>query len=95
MLWSLDTSTLLIIVSAVAGTSFILGLILDAILGDDGFGPTGNSLVAAAGFFLAVYAAAVYGFRLGDLAISTGIGLAGAFSCVGVLAVLKHAFNRF
>lgn len=94
MLWMLDTSTLLMMIAAVGVASLVLGFVLDAILGEDGFGPVGNATLAGAGFFFGIHAADEYGFVVRDFPMATAIGLAGAFSGVAALAMLKGVFNR-
>lgn len=94
MLMYLDTSTMLFVVAVVAMISLLLGMVLNAILESDGFGAVGNAVIAGSGFMLGMYVANRYGFRLTDLPATTGLGLAGAFSCVALLAMLKAGFSR-
>ena len=94
MLWNLGADWLLIALAIVGILSFILALALNAIMGEDGFGATGNAVVITAGFFLAIFVANNLGYRLSDLKLALVIGLSGAFACLIVLAALKAGLNR-
>ena len=94
MLWNLGSEWLLMAFAGVGIMSFILAMALNAIMGEDGFGPVGNAVFITAGFFLSIFIANNFGFRLGDLKMAIAMGLAGAFACLTVLAVLKAALNR-
>ena len=95
MLWNLGTEWLLFALVVVGIVSFVLAMALNAILGEDGFGVTGNAVVITAGFFLTIFAANALGYRLAHLQLATVTGLGGAFACLAALAVLKAALNRF
>lgn len=94
MLWNLDFVWLLLAITAVSIVAFGLSIGLDAIMGEEGFGPTGNMVVITAGFFLAIFTANSFGIRLADLTMASVAGITGAFLCLFVLAVLKAALNR-
>lgn len=94
MLWNLDPGWLLIAFAVVGILSFIVAMALNAIMGEDGFGATGNAVVITAGFFLAIFVANHLGYRLIDLRMAVATGLGGAFACLALLAVMKAALNR-
>ena len=94
MLWNLGTDWLLIAVAIVGVLSFIVAMGLNAIMGEDGFGATGNAVIITAGFFLAIFSANSFGYRLTDLKLAVAAGLIGAFACLAVLIALKAALNR-
>jgi hypothetical protein len=94
MLWNLDASWLMMAVAVVAVLSFMLGSVLNGVMGDDGFGPTGNMLVITAGFFLSIFTANSWGVSLRDLVMAVGVGLGGAFLCLFGLALLKAGLSR-
>ncbi len=94
MLWNLDFVWLLLAVAAVSIVAFGLSIGLDAIMGEEGFGPTGNMVVITAGFFLSIFTANSLGIRLADLTMASAAGIAGAFLCLLVLVMLKAALNR-
>lgn len=94
MLPYLDTSSLLFTVATVGVLSLVLGMVMNAILQSDGFGAVGNALILGAGFMLGIYAANWHGIRLTNLPAAAGIGLAGAFASVALLAILKARFSR-
>jgi hypothetical protein len=94
MLLHLDTSWLLMTVATVAVFGFFFGTALDAIMKDDGFGSTGNTLLFTAGFFAAVLVANSYGITLRDLKLAVAWGLSGAFIFISALALLKAGLAR-
>ena len=94
MLWNLDVSMLAFAIVTVALFSFALGMMLDGVMGEDGFGPVGNMVVITAGFFLGVFAVNSYGLNLRDLTFATATGLGGAFVSLLSLALLKAALRR-
>ena len=64
MLLHLDTSWLLMTVASVAVFGFFFGSALDAIMQEDGFGSTGNTLLFTLGFFVAIMVANEHGIVL-------------------------------
>lgn len=94
MLWNLGFGWLLLAVAIVGILSFIIALALNAVMGEDGFGAIGNAVVITAGFFLTVFAANNFGYRLSDMTMAVAVGLSGAFACLSVLAVLKAGLGR-
>jgi hypothetical protein len=94
MLWNLDSSWLLMAIAVVTMISYPFGLALHGVMGSDGFGPLGNMIVVATGFFLGILTANSYGLTLRDLTLATGTGLAGAGLSLGALAMLKAGLNR-
>jgi len=94
MVWNLDASWLVMAVVVVGILSFILSLALNAIMGEDGFGPTGNAFIITAGFFLSVFVANHLGYRLTDLRSAIAVGMSGAFFCLTVLALAKALIGR-
>ena len=94
MIWNLEPGWLMMAVATVAALAFFFGSALDAIMHEDGFGPTGNMLLFTAGFFIAVIAANVWGVSLRDLKLAVAWGLGGAFATVSVLALIKATIAR-
>lgn len=94
MVWNLEIGWLLIAFVVVIILSFVLALALNAIMGEDGFGATGNTGVITVGFFLAIFIANSLGYRLADLGLAAATGLAGAFILLFTLASFKAALNR-
>lgn len=95
MLLHLDTSWLMMTVATVAVLGFFFGTALDAIMKEDGFGSTGNTLLFTFGFFVAVMVANAYGITLKDLKLAIGWGLGGAFMLISVLALIKAGLARW
>ncbi|MBA1144847.1 hypothetical protein [Mesorhizobium neociceri] len=94
MLLHLDTSWLLMTVASVAVFGFFFGSALDAIMEEDGFGSTGNTLLFTLGFFVAIMIANEHGIVLRDLKLAVAWGLGGAFAFIGALALLKAGLAR-
>lgn len=94
MLSNIDVGSLTIGLVMVAAFAFFFGSVLDAIMRENGFGPTGNTLLFAAGFFGAIYVAKAHGLGLHDLKLTVAYGLGGAFAFFSVLALLKAGLAR-
>jgi hypothetical protein len=94
MLWNIDSSSLAIGLTVVAALAFFFGSVLDAIMKENGFGPTGNALLFTAGFIGAVYVANRHGVGLRDLRLTVACGLGGAFAFFSALALLKAGLAR-
>ena len=94
MLWNLGIDWLAIAVAVVGILAFILAMALNALMGEDGFGATGNAIVITAGFFLSILAANGLGYRMADLTLATVVGLGGAFACFALLVAAKAGLDR-
>lgn len=94
MVWNLGLWWLVLAATAVFILSFILALALDALLGGEGFGATGNTVVLTVGFFGGVYGANMAGYRLADAQAAIVTGLGGAFLLLAALVVVKAAMRR-
>ncbi|MDN5926593.1 MAG: hypothetical protein L0I29_05920 [Hyphomicrobiales bacterium] len=94
MLMNLDPTWMMMAVAVVAILSFIFGMALDGLLGAEGFGPIGNTIVVTAGFFLGIFAANAYGIQFYDLKMAVAAGLCGAFVSLGILAAVKAGLAR-
>jgi hypothetical protein len=94
MLMNLDPTWMMMAFAVVAILSFIFGMALDGLLGDEGFGPVGNTIVVTAGFFLGIFAANLYGIRFYDMKMAVATGLVGAFVSLGILAMVKAGLAR-
>jgi hypothetical protein len=94
MIWNLDSGWLMMTVATVGVLGFFFGSALDAIMKEDGFGPTGNTILFAVGFFAAVFVANSMGISLRDLKLAVGWGLGGAFMLVSMLALLRAGVAR-
>ena len=94
MIWNLDSGWLMMAVASVMVMAFFFGSALDAIMKEDGFGPTGNMVLFTAGFFAAIIVANSNGINLHDLTRAAAYGLGGAFLLVSVLALLRAGIQR-
>ena len=94
MIWNLDSGWLMMTVAGVMVMAFFFGTALDAIMKEDGFGPTGNMVLFTLGFFLAIIVANGNGINLRDLTQAMAYGLGGAFLLVSGLALLRAGVTR-
>ncbi|MGP2494237.1 hypothetical protein ACTDI4_21780 [Mesorhizobium sp. PUT5] len=94
MLPDIDPVLLSVGFVAVAAIGLVFGAVLDAVIHENGFGPTGNAVLFAAGFFGAVCVARSYGMGLADLKPVAACGFGGAFALFSVLALLKAGLAR-
>lgn len=94
MLWNLPFLWLTMAVAAVVILSFIVSTALDALIRDEAFGATGNTVVMAFGFFAAIYLANIMGHRLSDLGRALPVGVGGAFTALSFLIALKGTMRR-
>lgn len=94
MLSSLDTSSLVFAITIVAIFSLMLGMALDGVMQDDGFGPFGNMIVITVGFFLGIFAANRWGIRFTELEVAVATGLGGAFVALLGLSLAKAGLER-
>lgn len=94
MISNLDAGWLLMAVTVVAIFSFMIGLALDALVADDGFGAIGNMMVLTGGFFLAIVLANRYGYDFDELINGCLFGICGAFACFSTLALAKAGLSR-
>ncbi|CAM5603950.1 hypothetical protein ATER59S_05535 [Aquamicrobium terrae] len=94
MLPDIDPVLLSVGFVAVAAIGLVFGAVLDAVMHENGFGPTGNAVLFAAGFFGAVCVARSYGMGLADLKLVAACGFGGAFALFSVLALLKAGLAR-
>ncbi|CDX42430.1 conserved membrane hypothetical protein [Mesorhizobium plurifarium] len=90
----LETTWLLFAFAIIAAFGFFFGTLLDAIMKEGAFGPTGNTLLFIFGFFAAVVIANKHGISLSDLKLAVAWGLGGAFSFISVLALIKAGMAR-
>lgn len=94
MLWNLGFLWLAMAVAAVVIPSFIVATALNALMGEEGFGATGNAVIIAGGFFAAIYAANSLGYRLAEMKLAIPVGIGGAFALLGLLVVFKAGLRR-
>jgi hypothetical protein len=94
MLWNIEPLWLVLAATSVAILSFIVATALNALLGHEGFGATGNAAIITIGFFGGIYGANALGHRLADVQMAITTGLAGAFLLLAALVVLKAAMRR-
>lgn len=94
MLIKVDSGWLLLAVVAVAMLSYFFAIGLHALLEEAAFGPLGNTAIVTVGFFGAIYAANLGGWRFGTLLDAMLTGIAGAFLLFLTLVLLKRLLNR-
>lgn len=94
MPWTLTTEGFLIALAIVAAMSFIIAIGVDAIVGADGLGTSGNALVMTVGFFLAVLVVRQLGWTGEDARYGVGAGMVGAFLALAIAMLAKLARAR-
>ena len=82
-------------IAVVSILSFLLGMALDGVMREDGFGAVGNTVIITTGFFIGIFLANSYGIYLKDLKLAIAAGLGGAFVSLATLAVSKSVLARF
>ncbi|MCO6392617.1 hypothetical protein GTW25_16450 [Aliihoeflea aestuarii] len=94
MLMNLSFIWMALALASVVILSFLLGLFLDTILGEDGFGAVGNTFVLAAGFFLTIGIGNHFGYVFRDLRMGIIYGTAGACAAIVALTAIKAVATR-
>jgi hypothetical protein len=94
MLGKLDTSFLLFSLAIIGMLSFFIGNAINALIKDDAYGVTGNTIIVTAGFVVTVEYGQRYGLNFRNLQEVFLYGLAGAFAVMFVLAMAKIIVNR-
>lgn len=94
MIWNLDVSWLFMAIAVVSMLSFFLGLALDGVMGDDGFGSLGNAVIITGGFFIGIFVANVYGMNLKELKMAVMVGMLSAFCMMSMLSFGKTLISR-
>lgn len=94
MLMSLSFIWIALAIAAVVILSFLLGLFLDSIMGPDGFGAVGNTVILVAGFFLTIMVFNHFGHIFRDLRLGIAYGTGGALAAIAALAALKAVATR-
>ncbi len=93
-MWNMDVSGIAFGLTVVAAIAFLCGTVLDAVVRENGFGPTGNALLFSAGFLTAVYVANQQGLVFADLKLAAAYGLGGGFALFAVLTLVKAGLAR-
>lgn len=94
MLSHIDTTTLMVALIALIAVALVFGTVLNAIVGENGFGPVGNAVLFATGFAAATYVAEWYGITLADFRLMAAWGIGGAFLLFSILALAKAGLAR-
>jgi len=83
---------LLIILFAVLIGGFVIGFVTDAVMGDRGFGPWGNGMLAMLGAIVGIYIRNTFFGRMdpGDLIVTGVFAAATATLLLLLLGVAKH-----
>lgn len=94
MPWTLTTEGLLIALAIVAVSSFIIAIGADSIVGEDGFGASGNAVLMTLGFFLTVLIVRQLGWSGDNVRSGVGAGMVGAFLTLTVAMLVRLARRR-
>jgi hypothetical protein len=89
-----DAASLTIALTLIGAFAFFFGSVFDAVTHENGFGPTGNTLLFGAGFLAAVYLANRHGLTMYNPRLMVAYGLGGAFALISVLTLLKAGLAR-
>ncbi|WP_315924930.1 hypothetical protein [Mesorhizobium sp. SP-1A] len=79
---------------AVAAVAFFFGMMMDAVMHEGGFGPTGNAMLFVVGFVGALYIAHLQRMDFEDVKLVAGCGFGGALALFSVVALLKAGLAR-
>jgi hypothetical protein len=78
-----------------AAGAYIIGIAMDGLMGDDGFGTTPNTVILMAGGFLGFYLPKLTNFYIfNDVTMRAVAVVCCAFLCLAVLAITKGVMNR-
>jgi hypothetical protein len=94
MLWNLDLGWLIMAFATVAGISYMLSLMMEASIGNEGYGPFLHAVFITGGFFLAIAGANYWGVNLRELKWALIYGGAGSFLLMLLMLLLRAAANR-
>jgi hypothetical protein len=94
MLWKLDLLWLIMAVGTVGGVSYMLALMMESSIGNEGYGPIMNSVIITGGFFLTILGANYQGINLSQLKWALIYGGAGAFGLMLIMLLLRAVMNR-
>ena len=94
MLWNLGPGWMLLALVSVGILSFIIATALDALMGENGFGASGNAIILTIGFFLSILVANKLGYRLSDLERAVAVGVGGAFVCFVTMTITRGILQR-
>jgi len=94
MLWNLDLVWAVMAFGVVIGVSYMLCLMMESSLGQEGYGPMGNAALITIGFFGTIYVANLQGINLRELDRAIVWGLAGAFGTFLVMVLIKAVLAR-
>lgn len=94
MLSNLGFLWLAMAVACVTILSFIIAMTLNALMRDEAFGATGNTVIMTFGFFAGIFAANSLGYRLTGVDQAIPLGLGSAFALFAFLVFLKGAMRR-
>lgn len=94
MLAHLDSSEIITLGVVILVCCFFLGIIMDGLMEEDGFGPTGNMFVMSAGAFIGIQTFIHLGTTPKDYpALAVG-AVSGGFIAIGTLGILKNVLSR-
>lgn len=88
MVFGLGAAALLMLL-AVSMCAFFVSMTMDGVIGERGFGVTGNMLILTAGFYIGLEGFAQLGLALSDITAIALAGMCGSFLSLAVLSVLK------
>lgn len=72
--------------------AFFVGQGMNAVMGRQGFGVFGNTIILSVGFFIGLHASELMRVRISGLEGFFAVGIAGAFVSLMLLTLLKRFF---
>lgn len=87
-----SSETLIFIALAILIGGFVIGFITDAVMGERGFGPVGNGMLAMLGAVVGIYIRNTYFGRMdpGDIVVTGVFAAAAATLLLLIFGVAKH-----
>jgi hypothetical protein len=75
--------------------AYIVGIAMNGLMGDDGFGSIPNAIILISGGFLGFYLPKYFYFLMGDVTLRAVLVVSGAFLSLALLATFKAVASRF
>lgn len=94
MLVNLGMGWMIMAVGVVFGVAYMMSLMMESSIGQEGFGPLAHATIISAGFFGAILVANHYGINLRDLKWALVYGGGGAVASMMTMLVLRAVFMR-
>ena len=94
MLSTVDASTMAITATVLVMVALVFGTVLNAIVGENGFGPTGNAVLFALGCAAGTYLARRQGVDLHDFRLACAYSFGCATILFGAVVLIRAGLAR-